>query len=93
MILSRMDGNEVISIMRDGIWVLMLVSTPMMLTALVVGLAVSLVQALTQVQEMTLTFVPKILAMLLVMMLALPYMLQSLQDYSEQLFTRIATIE
>lgn len=88
-----MESIDVINTVRDGIWVLMLISAPMMLTALVVGLAVSLVQALTQVQEMTLTFVPKILAMLLVMMLTLPFMLQSLQDYTEELFARIATIE
>jgi flagellar biosynthetic protein FliQ len=88
-----MESIDVINTVRDGIWVLMIVSAPMMITALVVGLAVSLLQALTQVQEMTLTFVPKILAMLLVMMLTLPFMLQSLQDYTEEIFTRIATIE
>ena len=88
-----MDSVEVINTVRDGIWVLILVSAPLMITALVVGLAVSLVQALTQIQEMTLTFVPKILSMLVVMMLALPFMMQSLQDYTEELFARIATIE
>jgi branched-chain amino acid transport system permease protein len=61
--------------------------------AVVVGLAVSLVQALTQIQETTLTFVPKLVTMLIVMMLALPFMLQSLQDYGNELFERIATIE
>lgn len=88
-----MDSIEVINIVREGIWVLILVSAPLMITALVVGLAVSLVQALTQIQEMTLTFVPKILAMLFVMMLTMPFMLQALQDYTEELFTRIATME
>ena len=88
-----MDSVEVINTVRDGIWVLILISAPLMITALVVGLAVSLVQALTQIQEMTLTFVPKILSMLVVMMLVLPFMMQSLQDYTEELFTRIATIE
>ncbi|PZP86140.1 MAG: flagellar biosynthetic protein FliQ [Azospirillum brasilense] len=88
-----MDSIEVINIVREGIWVLVLVSAPLMITALVVGLAVSLVQALTQIQEMTLTFVPKILAMLFVMMLTMPFMLQALQDYTEELFTRIATME
>lgn len=88
-----MDSIEVINTVRDGIWVLILISAPLMITALVVGLAVSLVQALTQIQEMTLTFVPKILSMLVVMMLVLPFMMQSLQDYTEELFARIATIE
>lgn len=88
-----MDSLEVVNIMREAIWVLMIISAPIMLTALVVGLSVSLLQALTQVQEMTLTFVPKIIAMLFVMMLAMPFMLQSLQDFTEEIFTRIATIE
>ena len=88
-----MDSVEVINVVRDGIWVLIIVSAPLMITALVVGLAVSLVQALTQIQEMTLTFVPKILSMLVVMILVLPFMLQSLQDYTEEIFARIAEIE
>ncbi len=88
-----MDSVEVINVVRDGIWVLIIVSAPLMITALVVGLAVSLIQALTQIQEMTLTFVPKILSMLVVMILVLPFMMQSLQDYTEELFARIADIE
>lgn len=88
-----MDSVEIVDLAREGIWVLMLVGMPVLVTALVVGLAISLVQALTQVQESTLTFVPKLVAMLLVMMLAGPYMLQSLENYGEKLFNRIATIE
>lgn len=88
-----MNSVEMIDIAREGIWVLLLVGAPMMLTAMVVGLAVSLVQALTQIQETTLTFVPKMVAMLLVMVLSLPFMLQSLESYSAKLFTRIATID
>lgn len=88
-----MEAVDIINVVRDGIKVLMLISAPMMATALVVGLSVSLLQALTQVQEMTLTFVPKITAMLIVMMLAFPYMLQVLQDYTDELFVRIQNIE
>ncbi len=88
-----MDSADVISVTREGIRVLILVGAPVMLTALVVGLAVSLVQALTQIQEMTLTFVPKILSMLVVLMLTLPFMIQSLEDFTMQMFTRIANLE
>ena len=88
-----MESADIIHVTREGIWVLMLVSAPMMITALVVGLAVSLVQALTQIQESTLTFVPKLAAMMIVMMFALPFMLQSLQDFGNEIFERIATIE
>jgi flagellar biosynthetic protein FliQ len=88
-----MEAVDVVSVIRDGIKVLLIVSAPMMLTALVVGLVVSLVQALTQIQEMTLSFVPKVTAMLFVMMLTLPYMIQTLQDYTNELFVRIENIE
>ena len=88
-----METPDILDYARQGIWVLLLVSMPMLLTALVVGLAVSLVQALTQVQEATLTFVPKLVAMMLVMMLAMPFMLQTLQDYGTKLFDRIAAID
>ena len=88
-----MDANEVVSVTRDAIRVLLIISAPMMLTALVVGLLVSFVQALTQIQEMTLTFVPKILTMFIVMMLSMPFMIQSLEDFTQELFNRIATME
>lgn len=91
--MRAMESSEIIDIAREGVWVLLIVGAPMMLTALIVGFVISLVQALTQVQESTLSFVPKMVAMLLVMVLALPFMLQSLEDYSERLFDRIATIE
>ena len=88
-----MDSVEIIDFARQGVWVLILVSAPMLVTALVVGLAISLVQALTQIQESTLTFVPKLVAMLLIMVLSMPFMLQSLQDYGQKLFDHIASIE
>lgn len=88
-----MDIPQVVDIVRDALWVLIKVSAPLMITALVVGLVVSLLQALTQIQEMTLTFVPKILAMFAVMMLVLPFMLQSLIEFNAELFTIISNIE
>ena len=88
-----MESADIITVTREGIWVLMLVGAPIMITGLVVGLAVSLVQALTQIQETTLTFVPKIFTMLLVLMMAMPYMIQKLQDFGMGLFERIANIQ
>ena len=58
-----MNGTEVLDIARDAIYTLVIVSAPLMLVGLVVGVVISLFQALTQIQEMTLVFVPKILAM------------------------------
>ena len=69
-----MNGADVIDIARDAIYTLVIVSAPLMLVGLVVGVAISLLQALTQIQEMTLVFVPKILAMFVALILALPFM-------------------
>jgi len=57
-----MTGAETLDVARDAIWTIVLVSSPLMVVGLVVGVLVSLVQALTQIQEQTLVFVPKILA-------------------------------
>ena len=66
-----MNGAEVLDIARDAIWTLVIVSAPLMLVGLIVGVVISLFQALTQIQEMTLVFVPKILAIFVAMLIAL----------------------
>ena len=81
-----MDGAQVLDIARDGIWTLIIVSSPLMIVGLVVGVVIALFQALTQIQEMTLVFVPQILAIFLAMLVALPFMAQALESY----MTRIA---
>lgn len=87
-----MTPTEVIDILADGIYVLLIISAPPMLVALLVGLAISLFQALTQIQEATLTFVPKIVAMLLTLIIALPFMFDTLNTFGEELYMRIANI-
>ena len=86
-----MTGPEVIDIARDAIVTLVLVSSPLMLIGLIVGVAISLFQALTQIQEMTLVFVPKILAIFLAMLVALPFMADTMQGYMTRLAARIVT--
>lgn len=88
-----MTAPEVVEIVRQGIYVLILISAPLMLVALVVGLAIALLQALTQVQEATLTFVPKILAMLLMLAITMPFIIQTLTDYNAKLQDKIAHIQ
>jgi flagellar biosynthetic protein FliQ len=85
-----MSGAEVIDIARDGVFTLLLVSSPMLLVALVVGVAISLLQALTQIQEMTLAFVPKILAVFITFLIALPFMGDLLQGYMARIAERIS---
>jgi flagellar biosynthesis protein FliQ len=69
-----MSGPEVLDVARDAITTLLLVAAPLMLVGLIVGVAISLLQALTQIQETTLVFVPKILAIFLALLIALPFM-------------------
>ena len=84
-----MTGAEALDIARDSIWVLLLVSGPIMIVALLVGTAIGILQALTQVQEATIVFVPKIIAVFLVLLLMLPFMAQQLGTYMTEMFTRI----
>lgn len=73
-----MTGPETLDVARDAITTLILVSAPVMLVGLAVGLAISLLQALTQIQEMTIAFVPKILAIFVSLLVALPFMAEKL---------------
>jgi len=88
-----MTPLEAIDIGKDALWILIKISAPVMVIALIVGLIIALFQALTQIQEMTLTFVPKILAIFVTMMLTLPFMFQTLHDFTEELMARIIDIE
>ena len=76
-----MTGLDVLDIARDGIWVMIIVSAPMMIVGLVVGVIIALFQALTQIQEMTLVFVPKIIAIFVAMLVALPFMGATMSGY------------
>lgn len=84
-----MTGPEVLDVARDGITTLIYVSAPMMLIGLVVGVAIGLLQALTQVQEMTLVFVPKIIAIFVTFMLSLPFMASLMAGYMDRVAERI----
>ena len=84
-----MTGPEVLDVARDAIITLVLVSAPLMLVGLVVGVIISLFQALTQIQEMTLTFVPKIVVMLIVLSFAAPFIGEQIFAFTEQVYSRI----
>lgn len=88
-----MDALEVMDLARSSIYLLLKLSLPMLLVALVVGLLVSLFQALTQIQEPTLSFVPKIIAIFLTLLLSLNFIGSNMQNYSEDLMSRIINIE
>ena len=87
-----MNEAAVLEIGRSAIWVVLQLAGPIMAAGLLIGLAIALFQALTTIQEMTLTFVPKILVIFVALILFLPFMMTTLIEYSQQLFGVIITI-
>jgi len=87
-----MTGGEVMDVAQQAIWTLLKVSAPVLIIALVVGLIIALFQALTQIQEMTLTFVPKILAIFVSMLVLLPFMGQTLSLFMTYIADRITAM-
>ena len=85
-----MTGPEVLEVARDAILTIVIVASPLLVVGLLVGVVISLVQALTQIQEMTLVFVPKILAIFVTMLLALPFMADALHAHMLRISSRIA---
>jgi len=84
-----MTPGVVMEIGRQAVEVTLVLAAPMLLTALVVGLIISIFQAATQINESTLQFVPKLVAMFVVLILFGPWMLQYLMDYIQRLFGNI----
>ena len=76
-----MTGATVLDLAREGIWVMIFIGAPVLVVGLVVGVVIALFQALTQIQEQTLVFVPKILAIFVTMLLTLPFMGAMLGNY------------
>jgi flagellar biosynthetic protein FliQ len=87
-----MNPQEVIALTQEAVHVAVLLSAPLLLTALVVGLAISILQAATQVNEMTLSFIPKLLALFAALVLAGPWMLGLMSDYMSRIFGNIALV-
>ncbi len=86
-----MTGPEVMDVAREAIYTLIIVSAPVMLVGLGVGVAISLLQALTQIQEMTIAFVPKILAIFVSLLVALPFMADKLNAEMLRIAARIVS--
>jgi len=84
-----MESGDVIEVARDALMTLLLTAGPILAVGLGVGLTIAFVQALTQLQEMTLTFVPKILAVFAVLLMALPYMGQNMSALMLRISERI----
>ncbi|WP_434995941.1 flagellar biosynthesis protein FliQ [Arthrobacter sp. Ld5] len=84
-----MDANAVLDIGLAGIWVAAKLSAPVLLTALVVGFAISLLQSITQIQEVTLSFVPKAAAVCLALLVCGHWMISEMISFTHEMFERI----
>ena len=85
-----MNETVILEVGREAIWVMFLISAPLLTVGLVIGLVIALMQALTSIQDSTLTFAPKVVAMLVTLLLALPFMMTTLIEFTQRLFDRIA---
>lgn len=86
-----MTGSEVLDLAREAVWTMILVAGPVMIVGLLVGVIIALFQALTQIQEMTLVFVPKILAIFVTILVTLPFMSQLLEAFMGRVAEMILT--
>jgi len=87
-----MSQGEILTIMQQAIYTMLKVSVPLLLVALAVGLIVSVFQAMTQINEQTLVFIPKIVGTLLVLVLLGSWMMTTLVEFTNKLFSSIATL-
>jgi len=87
-----MTPDSALTLSRDAMWLALQLAAPMLLASLLVGVLVGLFQAATQINEMTLSFIPKLLALAAVAILTGPWMLQLLIDFTRRLFERIPSL-
>jgi flagellar biosynthetic protein FliQ len=87
-----MTPETITTIMSEAIKITLIVGAPMLILGLLVGLAISVFSAVTQIQEMTLTFVPKIIVVFLALLLTLPWIIEKLTTYTHNLFASIPTL-
>jgi flagellar biosynthetic protein FliQ len=85
-----MTGAEVLDVGRDAIWLTLQLATPILVVGLVVGVSIGILQALTQIQEATLVYAPKILAIFLSLLIFLPLMGALMAGFMREIATRIA---
>jgi flagellar biosynthetic protein FliQ len=87
-----MNEVAVLEVGRDALIVILKTAGPIMLAGLIIGLIIALFQALTTIQEMTLTFVPKIIVIFIAIIVFLPFMMTTVIEFAQQLFERMATL-
>jgi flagellar biosynthetic protein FliQ len=84
-----MDPQDAVDLCREAIFITLLISAPVLVAGMAIGLIVGLLQALTQIQEQTIAFVPKLIVMVLALTFTLPWLVTRLVEYTQQVFTTI----
>jgi flagellar biosynthesis protein FliQ len=84
-----MDAQDAIDLGREALWTMLLIGSPVLVAGMIVGIVISLFQALTQIQEQTVVFVPKIIVMLLVLSVSLPWLISQMLQYTTDLISGI----
>lgn len=87
-----MTQSEVVTVLQDAVYTVIISAAPMLITAMVVGLIVSIFQATTQINEQTLAFVPKIVGVLVVFVLAAGFIMSTISDFTVRLYESIVTV-
>ncbi len=87
-----MNEAAVVEVGREALWVILKIAGPIMASGLAIGLLIALFQALTTIQEMTLTFVPKIIVIFTAVIIFLPWMMQTITVFTQQLFDRMISL-
>ncbi len=91
-VLAQMNDSQVMSIASGAIWCALKIAGPILIVGLVVGLVVSIFQAVTQIQEQTLTFIPKVLALAAVLVILGPWMMNQVLSYTTELWSSIPNV-
>lgn len=81
-----MTQDQVLEIFQEALWLTLKLGGPMLIISIVVGLVISILQAATQIHEQTLTFVPKLIGIALVLILTAPWMIDTLNDFTKRIF-------
>lgn len=84
-----MDQNQIIDILREGIWVAIKIGGPMLIASMAIGVLVAIFQAATQIHEQTLSFIPKLLLIIVFLLVAGTWMLDTMQDFTRMIFTQM----
>lgn len=87
-----MTDTMVVSLVREAFYYVLLISGPMLLVSLIIGLLISIFQAATSISEQTLTFVPKLIAVFFITVLVLPFMISNMKSFTIELFNMIPTL-